>query len=356
MKVHVIASTTKVYEDLHNPQTPTNLMFTNAAVSPSFNDAVRDEINLEDAFRSQWFGNSKTLPGTIALSNEPSTSKVSSIGKIPYSDFMKDKKFRAKLLSIPRPEVDITPYLGIVNKQDDDEDDASPLPSLSFLSSIYNAKDLELKQFKADQEKLNSSRMREKQRIQHSVVNVPVPSKPEIVVGYPQNISVSSQSNTITYGLKSILKKPINDEELSTVTEMKKKLIAHNTVIHEAINYLSKSKATQKGSAEVKEAYDKLSKYPLTFLEKYNFITTMPKDLPGMLCMLDDLGLRLSKETMDEMEKDVLELSKKVAKNVVQDSLNVESAEEASDRETGGRKKVKFNKCVQVHAIKKLSL
>uniref|UniRef100_A0A914PVL0 Uncharacterized protein n=1 Tax=Panagrolaimus davidi TaxID=227884 RepID=A0A914PVL0_9BILA len=39
-----------------------------------------------------------------------------------------------------------------------------------------------------------------------------------------------------------------------------------------------------------------------------NLIHTSPKDLPGMLCVLDDLGLRFNKDVMDEFEKDCASL------------------------------------------------
>uniref|UniRef100_A0AC34GRN6 Uncharacterized protein n=1 Tax=Panagrolaimus sp. ES5 TaxID=591445 RepID=A0AC34GRN6_9BILA len=122
---------------------------------------------------------------------------------------------------------------------------------------------------------------------------------------------------------------------------MKNQLISHNTVIHEALKYLLKNKSTEKTSEEIKMAYDKLKKYPLTFLEKFNLITTMPKDLSGILCLLDDLGLRFGKESLEKLEADCTSLFGKPEKKEAEE----ESEKIPYDPEVA--KKVRFSKTVE---------
>uniref|UniRef100_A0AC34QD95 Uncharacterized protein n=1 Tax=Panagrolaimus sp. JU765 TaxID=591449 RepID=A0AC34QD95_9BILA len=59
-----------------------------------------------------------------------------------------------------------------------------------------------------------------------------------------------------------------------------------------------------KHPADVIKAFKTLNKYKLTFLEKFNIVAMAPKQLADILCLLDDAGLRFSKETLAAFEEE----------------------------------------------------
>uniref|UniRef100_A0AC34GLP6 Uncharacterized protein n=1 Tax=Panagrolaimus sp. ES5 TaxID=591445 RepID=A0AC34GLP6_9BILA len=161
-----------------------------------------------------------------------------------------------------------------------------------------------LLQYQANVAEFNAARVRERQRVQHPTVKVrsikkdsPLDASRGITVMMAKSSSLPKAMNQLLNKTKSAAATSKQEGEIKTC-------IAHNTIIHEALKYLEKSQTSRRYQSEIRDAYKKLSKYPLTFLEKMNLINTSPKDLPGMLCVLDDLGLRFSKEVMDKFEQD----------------------------------------------------
>uniref|UniRef100_A0AC35GUF9 Uncharacterized protein n=1 Tax=Panagrolaimus sp. PS1159 TaxID=55785 RepID=A0AC35GUF9_9BILA len=266
------------------------------------------------------------------------------IQNLPYNELVKDEKFCSKLLETVETDIDVTPFFDMDIRKNSEETEY--LPKQSILNSLFSIEDLEMMEYKKEIEKIDSNRVREKQRIQHPFVKLK-PSlnlNPKTVHVNIQRSSIAPKPVEIDYGIKGILKKFNPGDTTLAQTSMKNQLISHNTVIHEALKYLLKNKTTQKTSDEIKSAYEKLQEYPLTFLEKLNIITTMPKNLSGILCLLDDLGLRFGKESLEKLEKDCISLFGSSDKNEASDEKE-ENEKDQYDPEAA--KKVRFSKTVE---------
>ena len=311
-KVHVIATNPDVMKELEDCSIPTNVMFTDDAVSSLFRPPQSHFEDYEEALRSHWFGDPTTGYSRLTEENiqfrSPDPNRM---GKMPYAELLKDKEFCKKLSNLGEVDWDVSELLGHKKMENRDDEVESRLPTLAALNSMFSAADVELLQYKADMAKLNASRTRERQRIQHQVVQVKPQIKMDDFSGGGSFMASSSKTPLLPNVMlrrtsKHIIKqsKPEGGEISSTAAATAAASISHNTVIHEALKYLEKSKTSHRHPNEIKEAYKKLNKYPLTFVEKMNLINTTPKDLPGMLCMLDDLGLRFSKDLLDKFEED----------------------------------------------------
>uniref|UniRef100_A0A914YUE1 Uncharacterized protein n=1 Tax=Panagrolaimus superbus TaxID=310955 RepID=A0A914YUE1_9BILA len=345
--VNVIASSTNVLEIINDVDIPNNVMFTDKAVSSLLNLPISSVDNSAEALRLFWFGKREEQPGNLVLlkKNDLKVSNLKLHGKLPYSEMVKDEKFCSKLLDTFESDIDVTPFLDLYIEKCSGESDY--LPRQCILNSLFSTEDLEMMKYENEMKKFNSNRVREKQRVQHPFVKIMPRSSLNLKTAH-LNIEKSSiipAPKSIDYGIKGILKKFDANDSTSAQISMKNQLISHNTVIHEALKYLLKNKSTKKTSEEIQMAYDKLKKYPLTFLEKFNLITTMPKDLSGILCLLDDLGLRFGKESLAKLEADCISLFGNSKKKEEQEEEE-ESEKILYDPEVA-KKKVRFSKTVE---------
>uniref|UniRef100_A0AC35GA40 Uncharacterized protein n=1 Tax=Panagrolaimus sp. PS1159 TaxID=55785 RepID=A0AC35GA40_9BILA len=158
---------------------------------------------------------------------------------------------------------DVSPYLELDSDYYRAKDDEY-LPKLQTLNSLFCAYDLDLLQYQADIAVINASRVRERQRIQHPCIKVR-PTTNESPNDLPKGtVMAAAKSSSLT----NVMKRLSNGKSAAAATKQEgeaKTCIAHNTVIHEALKYLEKSQTAHRYQNEIRDAYKKLSKYPLTF-------------------------------------------------------------------------------------------
>uniref|UniRef100_A0A914PIQ2 Uncharacterized protein n=1 Tax=Panagrolaimus davidi TaxID=227884 RepID=A0A914PIQ2_9BILA len=300
----VLAMAEEAVEVLEDNSIPTNLAFTDYAIQGVLKPPTKEIKNSEEAFGTFLLGESSEKLGSTALTN--SIKPPANLGKSTktnYTELIKDKDFCSKLIKSCEADWDVSSYFELDSDYYRAKDNEY-LPKLQILNSLFCAYDLDLLQYQADIAVINASRVRERQRVQHPFVKVRPTTKDP-----PHHLSQGTVMATKSSSLTNVMKRLSNGKSAAIKQEGEAKTcIAHNTVIHEALKYLEKSQTAHRYKNEIRDAYKKLSKYPLTFLEKMNLIHTSPKDLPGMLCVLDDLGLRFSKDVMDEFEKDCASL------------------------------------------------
>uniref|UniRef100_A0AC34QKE3 Uncharacterized protein n=1 Tax=Panagrolaimus sp. JU765 TaxID=591449 RepID=A0AC34QKE3_9BILA len=338
----VIAMTKETYSDLNTYPSLTNKFFTNDAADFYFGRKVsRDMKTLDEKWRDF------ILPSrpveTLGLDyvkyiNDFTDQDLyfkNSVGKADV-DFLKDPQFKAELSKIEQADHDLSSAFGLEPCSESELITSVTIPTRNALNALFSNADVDIINYDLEIKKQNSERIRQKKRVQHPQIKVSVDLKEKPLAAS----EIKYLNSSFNVGTQKTRSDEVSKDELFVLEQEVKGLkygkFAHHNAVNGAMKYLRTQPSAYRSELSVFNAYKVLNKYQLTFLEKLNFINMAPKDVPNMLCLLDDMGLRFSKEQLANFQNDCVKLYPEGDDHRI--ALKIQSLNELPETETKSQK------------------
>ncbi|KAE9551500.1 hypothetical protein FO519_005294 [Halicephalobus sp. NKZ332] len=313
-QVYIMSPTTA--RELERFDISTNAMFTDVAIAPYFNNPTpnKSEESFDDKWRKSIFPDK---PADEFGNRYIDFVRKDEIGKAEFSksrdnsdiDLLRDKKFREFLLKSEKSEYDVGPFFGLKLSEETVQSNVKAIPNRRLLSSLFTNQELEILKYNVDNSQSESQIIHEKKRIQHRAAQPSTSFE-----GRPLSEDEEKELNKLIRNEPQLLPKKVftklkeSSQSKNDIRRKKYTKYSHNRVVQGTVKYLTGLVSSHRNTESIVRAFQILNKYQLTFVEKYNIINMAPKDLPDILCLLDDLGLRFSKEILSKFEMDVVSL------------------------------------------------